>query len=174
MGIGGSTTEFKANEGESKKKTTKPSQRMEEEESKNVKSAVGGSEQRKDKKLPIKKKKNKTMSSKTMDKDHVKRMEVEVSKKVKSAVVGSEQRKDKKLPIKKRRATLEERRVLALETMADSMEALVRTTLISKTKMKLMMETKQFITKVLWSEVSVGACVAIAAFFAFHKSFAFQ
>ena len=172
MGIGGSTTEDKANEGESKKKTTKPSKRMEEEESKNVKSAVGGSEQRKDKKLPIKKKKNKTMSSKTMDKDHVKRMEVEVSKKVKSAVVGSEQRKDKKLPIKKRRATLEERRVLALETMADSMEALVRTTLIPKTKM--MMQTKQFITKVFWSEVSVGACVAIAAFFAFHKNFTFQ
>ena len=122
MGIGGSTTEDKANEGESKKKTIKPSKRMEEEESKNVKSAVGG----------------------------------------------SEQRKDKKLPIKKRRTTLEERRVLALETMADSMEALVRTTLIPKTK--LMMETKQFITKVFWSEVSVGACVAIAAFFAFHKS----
>ena len=128
MGIGGSTTEDKANEGESKKKTTKPS----------------------------------------------KRMEVEESKKVKSAVLGSEQRKDKKLPIKKRRATLEERRVLALETMADSMEALVRTTLIPKTKVKLMMQTKQFITKVFWSEVSVGACVAIAAFFAFHKSFTFQ
>ena len=81
--------------------------------------------------------------------------------------------------MKRSNNSLEERDIIALETVAESMEALVRKTLISN-KIKSMMLTLIKVryhemvmptTKVMWSGVSVAAGVGIAAFFVGYKSY---
>ena len=102
------------------------------------------------------------------------RSEKENIKHSKRMGMGNEERKK----MKSSTNSLEERDIIALETVAESMEALVRKPLMPN-KIKLMMltlikvryhETVMPTTKVMWSGVSVAAAFVIVAFFTFHKN----
>ena len=71
--------------------------------------------------------------------------------------------------MERERKTFEERRILALENLADSMEGLVSKATIAKLVIKLMMEMLMQIQMVMWNKLSVAVGVAIAACFAFNK-----